>query len=84
MKPILSKIVNEDFGYISEETLPGFAAECPDMPVVIKFGLSPRIQVPAKEVAAKIECAMKNGDYVREVFLSAQTLDILKMAEIGG
>ena len=73
---ILKEIIAQ-MGYITSEQLGTLAREHSSLPVVIKWAMAPRQQVPASEVIK----AMSEGDerdYVREVFLSSNTYNYVK------
>lgn len=57
-------------GYITKETSEKFAKFFPNMPIVIKFGNRPRKVVRIRDLES--ETSNLEGDYVREIFISAE------------
>ena len=73
---ILKDIIAQ-MGYITSEQLGTLAREHSSLPVVIKWAMAPRQQVPASEVIKTISEG-DEMDYVREVFLSSNTYNYVK------
>ncbi len=73
---ILKEIIAQ-MGYITSEQLGTLAREHSSLPVVIKWAMAPRQQVPASEVIKTISEG-DEMDYVREVFLSSNTYNYVK------
>ena len=73
---ILKDIIAQ-MGYITSEQLGTLAREHSSLPVVIKWAMAPRQQVPASEVIKTISEG-DEMDYVREVFLSSNTYNYIK------
>ena len=73
---ILKDIIAQ-MGYITSEQLGTLAREHSSLPVVIKWAMAPRQQVPASEVIKTISQG-DEMDYVREVFLSSNTYNYVK------
>ena len=73
---ILKEIIAQ-MGYITSEQLGTLAREHSSLPVVIKWAMAPRQQVPASEVIKTISEG-DEMDYVREVFLSSNTYNYIK------
>ena len=78
---ILNAII-ENHGYVTSAELAELVKDYPNMPLVIKWGCSPRSVHPAHEVAAVIKNKMvlDKNEYAREVFLSASQLDTIRAA----
>jgi len=73
---ILKEIIAQ-MGYITSEQLGTLAREHSSLPVVIKWAMAPRQQVPASEVIKTISEG-DEMDYVREIFLSSNTYNYVK------
>jgi hypothetical protein len=73
---ILKDIIAQ-MGYITSDQLGTLAREHSSLPVVIKWAMAPRQQVPASEVIKTISEG-DEMDYVREVFLSSSTYNYVK------
>lgn len=73
---ILKDIIAQ-MGYITSEQLGTLAREHSSLPVVIKWAMAPRQQVPASEVIKTISEG-DEMDYVREIFLSSNTYNYVK------
>lgn len=59
-------------GYISDTDIQILNKEMPNVPVVIKWGSSPRSVLPIKDAVVAIDTYERDQtDYVREVFFSA-------------
>jgi hypothetical protein len=76
LKDILS-----NYGYINKDQLAEINEHFPHMKVVIKWGGMPRERVHAWEAIQRIEkVEAEDIDYCREVFLTAQDSQNLKVA----
>lgn len=51
----------------------------PCCPVVIRFGCSPRLRVLVSHVDGQIASCDSRGDYVRDIFFTAEQMDEAKL-----
>ena len=73
------KDIISHYGYVDSQQLKELAKYFPDMQLVIKWGMNPREQVRAAEVADRIaHVETTSDDYVREVFLCSNKFRQLK------
>ncbi len=78
MEKELKEIVNQ-WGNLDSEQLKEVVAYFPDTPLIIKWGFLPREQVKACEVTQRIALGEgAQGDYVREVFIRADHMKLLR------
>jgi len=76
IKDILSQ-----FGFVTKPQLQELAEYFPETKLVIRWGGMPRERVPADKVADRIKQVEDDDiDYVRDVFIDAQTCDLLTKA----
>ena len=76
IKDILSQ-----FGFVTKPQLQELAEYFPETKLVIRWGGMPREMVPAHKVADRIKQVEDDDiDYVRDVFIDAQTCDLLRKA----
>ena len=75
---LLKEIVAQ-WGNVNAEQCQELACYFPDTPLIIKWGYLPREACPASRVAHRIEAVERlQGDYCREVFIKADSFQILK------
>lgn len=77
----MSKILNyivENHGEICEGDLPELALNHPSCPVCVKWTSAPRSIHSACDVQFILDCEAKQGNFPREIFLSAQLWDMLR------
>lgn len=75
------KDIPSNYGYINKDQLAEINEYFPHMKVVIKWGGMPRERVHAWEAIQRIEkVEAEDIDYCREVFLTAQDSQNLKVA----
>lgn len=75
----LLKEIIDHWGFIDSQQLAELVKHFPDTPLVIKWGGMPREQLAASKVAKRIQEVEQSGkDYVREVFMCAKQMNMIK------
>ncbi len=77
---VLSEILNEH-GMVYESQMARIVASYPDMTLCAKMGASMRFTAPASQIQAQIAqriAACPEHEYVRELFITAQSYDALR------
>lgn len=80
---MILKSILQNYGIMTEDELFELSKVYPNIKVVVKYGLSPRVSLPACQATRHIEenCHMADSeDYVRAIFLSAELYDTLTQA----
>ena len=76
---ILKSIIDNG-GYITKHDVAELAKDFPNLSVIVKWESAPRSNHKISDVAEVIRCAEANGNYTREVFISANAIDRLRVA----
>jgi hypothetical protein len=80
-KVLRDAVADDGYGFVTEDGLEALVragGEFARQPLLIRFGGRPRVVVPAYDVASHVEAAEADGDYVRDVQLTAQEFDRLR------
>lgn len=73
------KMLLDNHGQLTATDLEDFAKSYPKMYVVIKYGMSERVRILASLALDDVKVKGKRGNYVREVFISASDLDLIRV-----
>jgi hypothetical protein len=74
---ILQNIIKR-FGFVTSAEIDELSTDYPKLPIVIRWGGSPREQLPASKIAARIaEVEGTDADYVRDCFIASSTLNMM-------
>jgi len=77
---VLNDILKCESGSVSFEQLHSLALYFPTLRVGVKMGVSPRFAVDADRVGMLVANRIATGDYVREMFIPADTYSTLRKA----
>lgn len=75
---VLTDILRCPSGSVSFADLHSLATLYPDLPIGVKMGMSPRFMVNAARVEMLVANRVNSGDYVREMFIPADSFDALR------
>lgn len=80
MTPALARKICNQLGFVTKEDNEELRKTNPTIPIVIRWGCSPREVTISKNLNTKIAEGMKRNpaDYVRDCFLSAQNVEALR------